>query len=55
MVYSLNPQNKVPEIGQMVINTIENSGIEFETAISKKLDGEKFHEKEWNEFKYSEK
>lgn len=50
MVFSLNPQNKVPENGQMVIYTREHSGIEFETAILKKIDGEIFHEKERNEF-----
>lgn len=53
MVFSLNPQNKVPENGQMVINTREHSGIESETAILKKLDGEIFHEKERNEFNFS--
>lgn len=53
MVFSLNPQNKVPENGQMVINTREHSGIEFETAILKKIDGEIFHEKERNEFNFS--
>lgn len=55
MVFSLNPQNKVPENGQMVINTREHSGIEFETAILKKIDGEIFHEKERNEFIFPSK